>query len=69
MSPLDCIVQFPPLVSWFPVGTPGPPMSPQVNPLGQADAGGAVTAATVALPKVAGVVAPVVPEVAARPAR
>src|SRR6202035_3651934 len=69
MSPLAWIVHVPLPYSWLPAGTPGPPMSAQVKPPGQIDGGGVVTAATFTAAKVAGVVAPVVPVVAASPAR
>jgi hypothetical protein len=68
MSPLACTVQDPFWESWLPAGTPVP-MSAQVKVLGHVLEGAVLTALTAALVKVAGVITPVAPAVAARPAR
>src|SRR6266568_5694856 len=68
MSPLVWIVQVPCWKVWLPGGTPAP-TSAHVQPPGQMPGGGVLTALIVTLLNVAGVVTPVPPAVATRPAR
>ena len=69
MSPLPWTVQLPPVTSWLPGGTPGPPMSAHDQPDGHTPGGGVVTAARARWSKTTGTVVPLVPLDAARPAR